>query len=563
MPPKKKKLCFVLMPFKDEMKEVYWKAIKPAAEEAGFYCLRMDDVKGVYNINRKIVEHIFASDAIVADLTDRNPNVFYELGVAHTIANKTVMIIQKGQAVPFDVHSYLCLQYEPTPQGLDELKNSITESLRCIHKWRRQPTNPVQEFKPDDALVPRSELSEVQKQLRQKEKLLSTSVPLTQLKELQQELAKTKEDLESRPKQVEVLAMKKKMEQLGSQLDEKQKILDNSVSQAKYNAVHQELAQTKQELEQRPQQAEFLNVKAEKALLLSQLAKKEQVEKNLRSELHRVKVTLDEADKKKADETKIIPPPGMKLIPAGEFVMGTSEEQIEKLLKEHRDWKKEWFEREKPAHTVWVDAFFMDQYLVTNTQYAEFLNDWGKDKDEQGQSMVEEYQWGVRKAKDRWEPQKGFEKHPVINVTWFGAQQYARWAGKQLPTEAQWEKAAHGGKGLEFGTKDGTLSPKLANYADSKIGKTTPVGNYPANPFGLFDMSGNVWEWCQDWFDENYYQTSPAKNPTGPETGTARLLRGGSWLFDVRGCRSSSRLRYDPVFWYDYLGFRVVQDSPQ
>ena len=117
MPANKKKLCFVLMPFKDEMKEVYWKAIKPACEQAGFRCLRVDELKGTYNINRKIIQHIFTSNAIVADLTDWNPNVFYEMGVAHAIDNKTIMIIQKKDELPFDVHTYRCIKYDQNETG--------------------------------------------------------------------------------------------------------------------------------------------------------------------------------------------------------------------------------------------------------------------------------------------------------------------------------------------------------------------------------------------------------------------------------------------------------------
>ena len=105
MPKKNKKLCFVLMPFSEERREVYEKAIKPACQSAGFESLRVDELEGVFNINRKIIEHIFKSDAVIADLTDWKPNVFYEMGVTHAIDNKTVMIIQKKDPLPFDVQS--------------------------------------------------------------------------------------------------------------------------------------------------------------------------------------------------------------------------------------------------------------------------------------------------------------------------------------------------------------------------------------------------------------------------------------------------------------------------
>jgi len=188
MPAKAKKLCFVLMPFKETLKEVYWKSIKPACTKAGFESLRVDELKGPFNINRKIIEHIFLSDAIIADLTEWNPNVFYEMGVAHTIDNKTVMIIQKKDRLPFDVSTYHCILYEQTINGLEELKHGITEALNGIAEWRKHPTNPVQEFKPFEALIPKSVVTELQHELRQKDELLAQAVSKTDYQALQKKL---------------------------------------------------------------------------------------------------------------------------------------------------------------------------------------------------------------------------------------------------------------------------------------------------------------------------------------------------------------------------------------
>jgi len=152
--PDPKKLCFVLMPFKDDMKEVYWDAIKPACEKAGFTSLRVDELKGAFNINRKTIEHIFSSAAIVADLTGWNPNVFYEMGVAHTIANKTITIIQKKDELPFDVAPYRGIFYEQTEAGLVKLREDIVESLQNISDWCQHPSNPVQDFKPLENKLP-------------------------------------------------------------------------------------------------------------------------------------------------------------------------------------------------------------------------------------------------------------------------------------------------------------------------------------------------------------------------------------------------------------------------
>lgn len=170
--PDPKRLCFIIMPFKDDMKEVYWGAIKPACEKAGFVSLRVDELKGAFNINRKIIEHIFSSDAIIADLTDWNPNVFYELGVAHAIDNKTITIIQKKDKLPFDVVTYRGIFYEQTAAGLVKLRDDIVDSLQTLAEWRNHPSNPVQDFKPRNAFVLQSEFDKLQKILQQKDELL-------------------------------------------------------------------------------------------------------------------------------------------------------------------------------------------------------------------------------------------------------------------------------------------------------------------------------------------------------------------------------------------------------
>ncbi len=194
MPSTEKKFCFVLMPFKENLKEVYWNAIKPACMKAGFEPLRVDELKGPFNINRKIIEHIFLSDAIVADLTEWNPNVFYEMGVAHAIDNKTIMIIQKKDVLPFDVSNYRCIQYVQTKEGLEELINGIVEALNSIQEWRKHATNPVQDFKPYEAFIPKSVLEQVQVELQNKDKLLVESVSRADWETLQKELQQAQKE---------------------------------------------------------------------------------------------------------------------------------------------------------------------------------------------------------------------------------------------------------------------------------------------------------------------------------------------------------------------------------
>lgn len=452
----KRKLCFVLMPFKSEMKEIYTKAIKPACRAAGFDCLRMDEKPGVYNINQKIIEHIFLSDAVIADLTGWNPNVFYEMGVAHAIDNKTVMIIQSGDKIPFDVSTYSCIQYERTETGLKELKKQLTKVLCSMQEWRQGHTNPVQQFKPQGTLVAKNHLIEMEKKLSEKEN----------------EIRRLKESLEEKGQKIHIIR--------------------------------------------------------------------------------------DEVDiTKPAEPGKTITPlKDFVLIPAGEFIMGTSKVEVGRYLKKHPDWSRVRFKDEIPKHVVYLDEFYIKKYPVTNIEFAKFINEYGKVRS--GEVLIKSHDWGLVQINGIWKPQAGFENHPVINVSWYGADAYAKWANCRLPTEAEWEKAARGGKNLEYGTMDGTLSMKTANCL-SIIGKTTRVDNYLPNPYGLYDMSGNVWEFCLDYYQKDFYKRSPGKNPLCNEKSETRVMRGGSWSFDREDYfRCASRIQLHPDNRDNSIGFRVA-----
>ena len=160
---------------------------------------------------------------------------------------------------------------------------------------------------------------------------------------------------------------------------------------------------------------------------------------------------------------------------------------------------------------------------------------------------------------------KGNPNNPVEKVSWNDAMVFCEKLSKEtkqkytLPTEAQWEYACRGGHQFEYGTDDGTIDKTKANY-DNNEGQTTDVKHYPVNPFGLYDMSGNVWEWCRDWYADDYYETDDAKhNPVGPKEGSRRVLRGGSWFSDARNCLSANRSRYDPSDASYSVGFRLVR----
>lgn len=218
---------------------------------------------------------------------------------------------------------------------------------------------------------------------------------------------------------------------------------------------------------------------------------------------------------------------------------------------------------EKPVRKVTVKDFYMSNTEVTNTQYAEFLNAYGKDTDDLENKMIYEYKWGVRKSDNRWQPQPGYENHPVVYVTWYGATQFAKWAGCRLPNEAEWEYAACSGERKEkwAGTSSESSLGDFAWYNKNSNSQTHPVAGKKSNSLGLYDLAGNVWEWCRDWYAEKY-DPNDLNNPKGPSSGQYRVLRGGSWISVERNCRSTNRYRNYPVYWGYSRGFRVVQDSP-
>ncbi|MAE18600.1 hypothetical protein CMK12_06675 [Candidatus Poribacteria bacterium] len=226
----------------------------------------------------------------------------------------------------------------------------------------------------------------------------------------------------------------------------------------------------------------------------------------------------------------------MVLIPAGSFEMGDSKNEPE-----------EWMEDSKPVHTVELDAFYMDVHEVTVGQFREFVNQSG-------------YKYGGNwDSVTKLSPGDGY---PMVEVNWNDAVAYAKWAGKRLPTEAEWEYAARGGlvgKRYPWGDE---ITHDDANY-DRKVGKLAVVGSYPANGYGLYDMAGNAWEWCQDRYGENYYSSSPAKNPPGPGSGSYRVLRGGACYDNASNyhLRVAYRSNYIPAGRYLGLGFRCVSGS--
>ena len=246
-------------------------------------------------------------------------------------------------------------------------------------------------------------------------------------------------------------------------------------------------------------------------------------------------------------------PEGMVLIFGGEFEMGSNNTPSE-----------------QPVHTVHLDAFYMDQYEVTNAQYKAFVlanPEWQKkhiDRRFHEGTYLED--WNGNNYPD------GKEAHPVTWVSWHAAMAYATWAGKRLPTEAEWEYAARGGWAHQNYPWGILIDVTRANY-NGNVGDTTAVGTYPANNYGLYDMAGNVWEWCLDEYQSDFYRDSLRRNPiagairiqdmTGDfkNVHTPRVLRGGSFVTEHQSVEVSTRAESPPRYADFDLGFRCVKDT--
>ena len=234
----------------------------------------------------------------------------------------------------------------------------------------------------------------------------------------------------------------------------------------------------------------------------------------------------------------------MVLIPAGRFKMGDSKNEPEPRMRDAR-----------PVHQVELDAFYMDTYEVSVEQYKKFLAETGHRQPDW--NTVHEY--------------SPTDEHPIVFVSWNDTVAYANWAGKRLPTEAEWEYAARGGLvGKRYPWGDGEdVARDHANYngvgGKDKWKYCSPVGSFEANGHGLYDMAGNVYEWCADGYSKGYYKNSPAKNPPGPNIDSSRLLRGGSWTNDTSLLRVASRNHNIPTNKNRLNGFRCCvsgSDNP-
>ncbi|MXV72952.1 SUMF1/EgtB/PvdO family nonheme iron enzyme, partial [Candidatus Poribacteria bacterium] len=229
----------------------------------------------------------------------------------------------------------------------------------------------------------------------------------------------------------------------------------------------------------------------------------------------------------------------MVLIPAGEFLIGSNDADA--------------LDDEKPVHSVYLDAFYMDKYEVTIGKYKQFVR-----------------ATGHRSLPDWVSKSSPTDQHPVVGVSWHDAMAYTQWAGKRLPTETEWEKAARGGLvGKRYPWGD-AIDTSKANYSISNFGRTKTVGSYTANGYGLYSMSGNVFEWCLDAYSSDAYRSLPYRNPVSggsiasiinnfANVNNHRVLRSGSWYNTALNVRCARRHHNTPTNTNDYNGFRCVR----
>ena len=242
-------------------------------------------------------------------------------------------------------------------------------------------------------------------------------------------------------------------------------------------------------------------------------------------------------------------------VPAGEFMMGSADGR----------------DNEKPVHKVQITkGFWLGKHEVTNAQYAVFLNAYGSNEDSAGHELLEidSNYCEIEERGGRYEAKSGRERHPAVEVSWYGAAEYCKHHGLRLPTEAEWEYGARGPEGLKYPWGDEWDSEKCCNDENRKAysgAETFPVGSFPsgASWCGALDMAGNVWEWCSDWYGAHYCKSSPPSDPLGASSGEYRVLRGGGWDYCAHLCRSANRNRVTPSYRYNYNGFRPVVASPR
>jgi len=228
---------------------------------------------------------------------------------------------------------------------------------------------------------------------------------------------------------------------------------------------------------------------------------------------------------------------GMILIPAGPFEMGSPDGSGRA--------------DERPIHNIYLSDFYISKHEVTNAEFCKFLNKHGEISSDGLPSVrIDDPSSPIIKVNGGFQPKPGFADRPVTHISWYGAADYAQWAGGRLPTSAEWEKVA----------LYTTINPPPDNIILPTEEQSSPVYTADAGAFGITGMEGNVWEWCSDWYSRDYYSLSPSQNPLGPSLGQEKIIRGGSWAAPVSSRRIQNIHKAVPRGYYQTVGFRIVKD---
>jgi sulfatase modifying factor 1 len=260
-------------------------------------------------------------------------------------------------------------------------------------------------------------------------------------------------------------------------------------------------------------------------------AQKQMVEmQDRQDELDREMQTLEE------QRQKALPGANKRLmvhVPSGPFTMGGRDEESPRA--------------ERPAHTVFLNDYYIARFPTTNQEYREFVQC-------TGHRIPIHWQRGTFPT--------GTGKHPVVNVSWTDAAAFAKWRGARLPTEAEWEKAARGDDERPYPWGPRFTEGERCN-GNNQVGMTTPVDEFPEgrSEYGVWDLCGNAYEWCHDFYDEEYYKNSPTTNPKGPEGGQERVVRGGCYMESRAGLRATHREGVVEVTTRDTIGFRIAMNA--
>jgi formylglycine-generating enzyme len=237
----------------------------------------------------------------------------------------------------------------------------------------------------------------------------------------------------------------------------------------------------------------------------------------------------------------------MGFIPAGKSQMGSKKSMLELRPHDLFNTDRHTLGPENPAHEVYLDAFYIDIYEVTNEKYKMYVE-----------------ATGTKEPRGWKKPDFSGDRQPVVGVSWPEAVAYCKWSGKRLPTEAEWEKSGRGKRPVNYPWGDSPPDSEKLNFNEEKM-KSTPVGSYEKgkSDYGIYDLSGNVSEWVHDWHFPEYYLFSPKKNPQGPEKGQYKIIRGGNWRNGIADVNLTYRNATAPNVRNDTVGFRCVKNAPE